>query len=55
MRSNDSSDSDHFSLVMSAMQIDSPKDLNVYKKAYVLAMEIFELSKCFLVEERFAS
>src|SRR5439155_4002918 len=54
MRSNDSADSDHFSMVMSAMQIDSPKDLNVYKKAYVLAMEIFELSKCFPVEERFA-
>src|SRR5207302_2651107 len=54
MRSNDSADSDHFSMVMSAMQIDSRKDLNVYKKAYVLAMEIFELSKCFPVEERFA-
>src|SRR5436309_16083427 len=54
MRSNDSADSDHFSMVMSAMQIDSPKDLNVYKKAYVLAMEIFELSKCFPVEEKFA-
>src|SRR5437870_12221362 len=36
------------------MQIDSPKDLNVYKKAYVLVTEIFELSKCFPVEERFA-
>src|SRR5213080_542727 len=36
------------------MQIDSPKDLNVYKKAYGLAMELFELSKCFPVEERFA-
>jgi len=36
------------------MQIDSPKELNVYKKAYVLAMELFELSKCFPVEERFA-
>ena len=54
MRSNDSADSDHFSMVMSAMQIDSPKDLNVYKKAYVLVTEIFELSKCFPVEERFA-
>src|SRR5438874_10351325 len=36
------------------MQIDSPKELNVYKKAYALAMELFELSKCFPVEERFA-
>src|SRR6266702_6858412 len=36
------------------MQIDSPKDLNVYKKAYALAMEIFELSKRFPDEERFA-
>src|SRR5207302_7386587 len=54
MRSNDSADSDHFSMVMSAMQIDSRKDLNVYKKAYALAMEIFELSKRFPEEERFA-
>ncbi|HWY51276.1 MAG TPA: four helix bundle protein [Chthoniobacterales bacterium] len=36
------------------MQIDSPKELNVYKKVHVLAMELFELSKCFPVEERFA-
>src|SRR6266853_3659653 len=36
------------------MQIDSPKELNVYKKAYGLAMELFELSKAFPVEERFA-
>ena len=36
------------------MQIDSPKELNVYKKAYVLAMEVFELSKSFPVEEKFA-
>lgn len=36
------------------MQIDSPKNLNVYKKAYALAMEIFELSKDFPTEERFA-
>ena len=36
------------------MQIKSPKELNVYKKAYALAMEIFELSKGFLEEERFA-
>src|SRR3989449_731747 len=36
------------------MQIDSPKNLNVYKKAYMLAMRIFELSKSFPVEEKFA-
>jgi len=36
------------------MQIKSPKELNVYKKAYALAMEIFELSKRFPEEERFA-
>src|SRR5256714_12942696 len=36
------------------MQISSPKNLNVYKKAYALAMEVFELSKRFPPEERFA-
>lgn len=36
------------------MQISSPKNLNVYQKAYVLAMEVFELSKSFPPEERFA-
>jgi four helix bundle protein len=36
------------------MQIDSPRNLNVYKRAYALAMEIFELSKDFPGEERFA-
>ncbi len=36
------------------MQIDSPKELNVYKKAHALAMEVFELSKLFPIEERFA-
>lgn len=36
------------------MQIDSPKNLNVYKKAYTLSMEIFELSKGFPIEEKFA-
>jgi len=36
------------------MQIDSPKNLNVYKKAYVLAMEVFELTKYFPASERFA-
>jgi four helix bundle protein len=37
-----------------AMQINSAKDLTVYKKAYELAMSIFELSKNFPAEERFA-
>ena len=36
------------------MQITSAKDLVVYKKAYDLAMRIFELSKYFPPEERFA-
>ena len=36
------------------MQISSAKDLIVYKKAYVLAMNIFEVSKGFPTEERFA-
>jgi four helix bundle protein len=36
------------------MRIDSAKDLAVYKKAYELAMKIFEFSKHFPVEERFA-
>src|SRR5436853_1703824 len=36
------------------MQIKSPKELNVYKKAYALAMEIFELSKRFPEEEKYA-
>ena len=36
------------------MQINSAKDLDVYKKAYKLAMEIFEISKTFPGEERFA-
>jgi four helix bundle protein len=36
------------------MQIDSPKNLNVYKKAYALAMEIFQLTKAFPAEEKFA-
>jgi hypothetical protein len=35
------------------MQINSPKELNVYKKAYAPAMEIFELSKRFPEEKRF--
>ena len=32
----------------------SAKDLEVYKKAYQLAMEIFELSKSFPKEEQYA-
>jgi four helix bundle protein len=36
------------------MQINSAKDLNVYKVAYELAMRVFEISKRFPPEERFA-
>jgi four helix bundle protein len=36
------------------MQIKSAKELEVYKKAYQLAMEVFELSKSFPAEERYA-
>jgi four helix bundle protein len=36
------------------MRINSAKDLAVYAKAYELAMRIFELSKSFPLEERFA-
>ena len=36
------------------MQINSAKDLNVYIKGYELAMRIFELSKKFPAEEKFA-
>src|SRR6266404_4588333 len=36
------------------MILNSAKDLEVYKKAYQLAMNIFELSKRFPTEERFA-
>jgi four helix bundle protein len=36
------------------MQINSAKDLTAYKRAYELAMRIFELSKRFPPEERFA-
>jgi four helix bundle protein len=35
------------------MQINSAKDLNVYKAAYELAMKIFEVSKHFPQEEKF--
>jgi four helix bundle protein len=36
------------------MQLNSAKDLDVYKKAYDLAMRVFDLSKDFPDEERFA-
>jgi len=36
------------------MQIDSAMDLTVYKKAYSLAMEVFEISKRFPPEERYS-
>ena len=36
------------------MQINSAKDLDVYKKAYELAMKIFEVSREFPDEERYA-
>jgi four helix bundle protein len=36
------------------MQINSAKDLEVYKKAYQLAMTIFELSRGFPSEEKYA-
>src|SRR5215471_10522024 len=36
------------------MQINSAKDLVVYKRAYELSMRIFELTKRFPHEERFA-
>ncbi|TFH15384.1 MAG: four helix bundle protein [Lentisphaerales bacterium] len=36
------------------MKIGSPKDLTVYKKSYALAMRIFEVTKNFPTEERYA-
>ena len=36
------------------MELKSAKDLTVYKKAYELAMRIFEISKRFPPEERYA-
>jgi len=36
------------------MRINSAKELEVYKKAYSLAMEVFELSRSFPAEERYA-
>ena len=36
------------------MKINSAKDLTVYKKAYELAMRVFEVSRNFPADERFA-
>ena len=36
------------------MKLNSAKDLDVYKKAYSLAMEIFQISKSFPKEEKYA-
>jgi four helix bundle protein len=36
------------------MGVQSAKELTVYRKAYALAMSIFEISKCFPPEERYA-
>jgi four helix bundle protein len=36
------------------MKLNSAKDLEVYKKAYKLAMDIFEITKRFPQEERYA-
>lgn len=36
------------------MQIHSAKDLTVYSKSYGLAMQVFEISKTFPQEERYA-
>jgi four helix bundle protein len=35
-------------------RIESAKDLTVYKSAYALAMQIFEISKTFPAEEKYA-
>jgi len=36
------------------MRVQSAKDLDVYKKAYALSMEIFELSRNWPAEERYS-
>ena len=36
------------------MRLNSAEDLDVYQKAYKLAMRVFELSRAFPVEEKFA-
>ena len=37
-----------------SQRIESAKELSVYKVAYELAMEIYEATKCFPTEEKFA-
>jgi four helix bundle protein len=41
-------------LAVRAQKIQSAKDLAVYQKAYELAMKIFEITRHFPMEERFA-
>ena len=36
------------------MQINSAKEMIVYKKAYALAMQVFKLSQKFPAEEKYA-
>jgi len=36
------------------MQLNSAKDLDVYKKSYQLALTIFNMSKSFPLDEKFA-
>lgn len=36
------------------MHVNSAKELQVYQRAYALAMEVFEVSKTFPAEERYA-
>ena len=36
------------------MQLNSAKDLEVYKKGYVLAMNVFEISRNFPAEEKYS-
>ena len=36
------------------MRLNSAKDLDVYKKAYRIAMDIFQISKSFPAEEKYA-
>lgn len=36
------------------MQVNSPKELRVYQAAYRLASEVFEITKSFPPEEKFA-
>jgi four helix bundle protein len=36
------------------MRLNSAKDLDVYKKAYTLGMDIFQISKSFPAEEKYA-